>query len=78
MKISENWLREWVNPDIDANMLCDQLTMAGLEVTGRERAGSVLTGVVVGEIVSVAQHPNADKLNLCQVSDGNQTLPGRG
>ena len=75
MKISENWLREWVNPDIDANMLCDQLTMAGLEVTGRERAGSVLTGVVVGEIVSVAQHPNADKLNLCQVSDGNQTLP---
>ena len=73
MKISENWLREWVDPDIDTSALSDQLTMAGLEVEGVEAAGSDLQGVVVGEVLSVSRHPDADKLNLCQVSDGSET-----
>jgi len=75
MKFSENWLREWVNPAIDTETLLDQLTMAGLEVEGMEAAGPVLSGVVVGEVVAKEQHPNADKLSLCQVSDGNETVP---
>ena len=75
MQISENWLREWVNPDIDTNTLMDQLTMAGLEVEGIQPAGPTLSSVVVGEVISLEQHPNADKLSLCQVSDGDETVP---
>jgi len=75
MKISENWLREWVNPEIDTATLTDQLTMAGLEVEAVEAAGPALTSVVVGEVISLEQHPNADKLSLCQVSDGSETVP---
>ncbi|NNE64698.1 MAG: phenylalanine--tRNA ligase subunit beta, partial [Gammaproteobacteria bacterium] len=75
MKISENWLREWVNPDIDTTTLVDQLTMAGLEVEGVEPAGPSLSLVVVAEVLSKQPHPNADKLNLCQVTDGNETMP---
>ena len=74
MKISENWLREWVNPDIDTSTLMDQLTMAGLEVEGMETAGSDLQGVIIGEVLSLERHPDADKLNLCQVSDGSETV----
>ncbi len=75
MKISENWLRELVNPAIDTDTLMAQLTMAGLEVEGVESAGSDIQGIVVGEILSLEQHPNADKLSLCQVSDGGETVP---
>ncbi len=74
MQISENWLREWVNPVIDTSTLVDQLTMAGLEVEGVEPAGPGLSSVVVGEVLSTEQHPNADKLSLCQVSDGSETV----
>ncbi|MCP3686885.1 MAG: phenylalanine--tRNA ligase subunit beta, partial [Gammaproteobacteria bacterium] len=74
MKISENWLRELVNPAIDTDTLVAQLTMAGLEVEGVESAGSDLRGIVVGEVISLEQHPNADKLSLCQVSDGGETV----
>ncbi len=75
MKFSENWLREWVNPAIDTDELLAQLTMAGLEVEGIEPAGADILGVVVGEVVSHEAHPNADKLSLCQVSDGQNTVP---
>ncbi len=75
MKLSENWLREWVNPAIDTESLADQLTMAGLEVKAVEAAGVDLDKVVVGEVVSVESHPDADKLSLCQVSDGSATKP---
>ena len=75
MKLSENWLREWVNPDIDTTTLVDQLTMAGLEVEGVEPAGPSLSLVVVGEVLSLEPHPDADKLKLCQISDGSETMP---
>lgn len=75
MKFSENWLREWVNPAINTEELLGQLTMAGLEVEGVEPAGANIQGVVVGEVVSLEPHPNADKLSLCQVSDGKETVP---
>ncbi len=74
MKFSEIWLREWVNPEITTKELVAQLTMAGLEVDAVEPAANKFTGVVVGEVISVEKHPDADKLNVCQVSNGNETL----
>jgi phenylalanyl-tRNA synthetase beta chain len=74
MKISESWLREWANPDISTEILLDQLTMAGLEVEGFEAAGPLLDKVVIGEILSIEQHPDADKLRVCQVSNGSDTV----
>jgi phenylalanyl-tRNA synthetase beta chain len=70
MEISENWLREWVNPDIDSDTLASQLTMAGLEVGSLRSAAPALGNIVVAQVTSVENHPDADKLNLCQVSDG--------
>lgn len=64
MKFSELWLREWVNPAIDSEALSDQITMAGLEVDGVEPVAGSFNGVVVGEVVECAQHPNADKLRV--------------
>jgi phenylalanyl-tRNA synthetase beta chain len=74
MEISENWLREWVDPSVDSDTLISQLTMAGLEVEGWRDAAPVLDGVVVGAVVTVEKHPDADKLNLCQVDDGNEQV----
>jgi phenylalanyl-tRNA synthetase beta chain len=74
MKFSENWLREWVNPDISTEELVAQLTMAGLEVDSVEAAAETFSGVVVGEVLSVEKHPDADKLNVCQVSNGKENF----
>ncbi|MBL3557550.1 MULTISPECIES: phenylalanine--tRNA ligase subunit beta [Marinobacter] len=74
MKFSEQWLREWVNPANDTQALMDQITMAGLEVDGFEPVAGKFSGIVVGEVVSVSPHPDADKLRVCQVNDGNQTV----
>ena len=73
MEISENWLREWADPAIDSDTLVSQLTMAGLEVEGLRSAAPKLTDVVVAEVVAVEKHPDADKLNVCQVSDGQES-----
>ncbi|MCQ3829657.1 phenylalanine--tRNA ligase subunit beta [Microbulbifer elongatus] len=67
MKFSNAWLREWVNPDLTAQQLADQITMAGLEVDAVEPVAGAFTGVVVGEIVACEQHPDADKLRVCKV-----------
>ena len=72
MKFSEQWLRSWVNPDISTQQMCDQLTMAGLEVDGVEPAAGDFTEVVVARVESLEKHPDADKLNVCQVNDGNE------
>mgnify|MGYP003632834498 CR=1 FL=1 len=74
MKFSEQWLREWVNPSIDSDALAAQITMAGLEVDGVESVAGEFTGVVVGEVLSLESHPDADKLNVCQISDGSETF----
>ncbi|WP_207063775.1 phenylalanine--tRNA ligase subunit beta [Motiliproteus sp. SC1-56] len=71
MKFSEQWLREWVNPAINTEELVAQITMAGLEVDGVEPAAADFSGVVVGEILSAEPHPNADKLQVCRVSNGS-------
>lgn len=74
MKFSESWVREWVNPEIDTEELVAQLTMAGLEVDGVEQVAGEFTGVVIGEILSAEQHPNADKLRVCKVNSGDEEL----
>ena len=68
MKISINWLHEWVNPSVDFDELTHRLTMAGLELDGIEPAAAEFTGVVIGEILSVDQHPDAERLKVCQVN----------
>ena len=72
MKVSEQWLREWVNPDGDTDAIAAQLTMAGLEVDGVTPAAPPLDGVVVGKVLEKEQHPNADRLSLCQVDVGEK------
>lgn len=71
MKISENWLREWANPDLDTEQLVAQLTMAGLEVDSVEAASPMMNNIVVAEVISCEPHPDADRLNLCRVNDGS-------
>lgn len=70
MKFSEQWLREWVQPSLSTQELVDQITMAGLEVDSVDPVAGEFTGVVVAEITACEQHPDADKLRVCQVSDG--------
>jgi phenylalanyl-tRNA synthetase beta chain len=70
MKISENWLRTWVNPPVSTDELVASLTMAGLEVDGVDVIGAELAGVVVGIIESAEKHPEAEKLQVCSVNVG--------
>ncbi|BCE01562.1 phenylalanine--tRNA ligase subunit beta [Marinicellulosiphila megalodicopiae] len=75
MLFSEKWLRDWVNPSISAQELMDQVTMAGLEVDGSEPVAAGFNDkIVVGEILTAQPHPNADKLQVCTVSNGTDTL----
>ena len=74
MKFNESWLREWVNPAISTEQLCDQITMLGLEVDGVEPVAGAFTGVVIGEVVECAQHPDADKLRVTKVNVGSDRL----
>ncbi|WP_101775063.1 phenylalanine--tRNA ligase subunit beta [Pasteurella oralis] len=74
MKFSELWVREWVNPAISTEQLCDQITMLGLEVDGVEKVAGDFTGVVVGEVVECSQHPDADKLRVTKVNVGGERL----
>ena len=71
MKISVGWLREWVSVDQPPQTLADLLTMAGLEVDAVEDAAPPLADVVVGEIVACAPHPDADRLQICEVRHGD-------
>lgn len=70
MKISEQWLRQWVNPNNSSEQLAEQLTMAGLEIDDRFAVARAFSGVIVGEVISVEQHPDADKLRVTQVNIG--------
>jgi phenylalanyl-tRNA synthetase beta chain len=76
MKLSEQWLREWVDPPLDSNELAEQLTLAGLEVDSITPVAGQFTKVVVGQIVSVVPHPDpkVSRLQVCQVDIGTGTL----
>ncbi|MCQ9328261.1 phenylalanine--tRNA ligase subunit beta [Pelistega suis] len=74
MLVVESWLREVANPNLNTEELAHRLTMAGLEVEGVEPVAPEFSGVVVAEIKEIAQHPNADKLRICQVDAGTGEL----
>ncbi len=72
MQISEAWLRERINPSISTHELIEQLTMAGLEVDSVKPAAAKFSNIVVGEILTIEKHPDADKLNVCTVDVGKE------
>lgn len=74
MKFSEQWLRTWVNPGVSRDELVARLSMAGLEVDAVTPVAGEFNGVVVGEVLSTEQHPDADKLRVCQVRSGAETF----
>lgn len=74
MLFSESWLRSFCNPDLSSQALAETLTMAGLEVESLRPVAPMCSGVVVGEIVDVQPHPNADRLRVCRVDVGTVQL----
>jgi len=74
MQFPESWLREFCNPPLTTQQLADTLTMGGLEVEDLRPVAPPFTHVVVGEIREATQHPNADRLRVCQVDVGQGTL----
>ncbi|MHB8764342.1 MAG: phenylalanine--tRNA ligase subunit beta, partial [Deferrisomatales bacterium] len=73
MRVSLNWLRQYVDVSLSPDELAHRLTMAGLEVSNVERIGEGIGDVVVGQILERGPHPNADRLSLCRVTDGAET-----
>ena len=74
MQFPESWLREFCNPPLSTQQLADTLTMAGLEVEELKPVAPPFTKIVVGEIMSATKHPNADKLQVCEVDVGQGAL----
>ncbi|RYY72458.1 MAG: phenylalanine--tRNA ligase subunit beta, partial [Proteobacteria bacterium] len=74
MQFSESWLRTMADPKLNSEELSHLLTMSGLEVEEVEAVAPPFSGVVVARVVEVARHPNADRLNVCQVDAGTGTL----
>lgn len=70
MKVSESWLREWVNPSLTGQQLADQLTLAGLEVDGLHSVAGEFNHVVVALVLETTPHPQANKLTLCEIDAG--------
>ncbi len=75
MKISLNWIKEYINLDgISVEEIVDKLTMSGLEVEDVVNQNEIYKNFIVAEVKSVVKHPNADKLSICEVFDGKETL----
>lgn len=74
MKVSENWLREWVNPAVDVNQLAALLTMAGLEIDAVSPVAGVFNKVIVAKVIETRAHPQANKLTLCKIDTGSDVL----
>lgn len=70
MKITYNWLKQYVDFHWTADELAERLTMLGMEVESIQRVGGEFDGIVVAQVESITKHPNADKLLVCQVNDG--------
>lgn len=74
MIISEKWLREWVSLELSANEIADRLTHAGLEVDGVQALAGQIDNLVVGRVLEVEKHPDADRLSLTKVDVGGEPL----
>ncbi|MEY8689939.1 MAG: phenylalanine--tRNA ligase subunit beta [Leptothrix sp. (in: b-proteobacteria)] len=76
MQFPESWLREFCNPDLSSDALAHLLTMSGMEVEERRPFAPAFSGIVVGQILSAEQHPNADRLRVCTVDAGAHSPNG--
>jgi len=74
MKVSLNWLKDYISVDLDPSVISEKLTMAGLEVDGVEQKYQYLDDIVVAKVCEVKKHPNADKLSICMVDTGQDEL----
>ena len=70
MQFSESWLRQYVNPSLDSDALGHAMTMAGLEVEEQHSVAPAFTKIVIAQILSAEQHPDADRLRVCKVDAG--------
>src|SRR5258705_7245362 len=70
MKVTLNWLKQYVDFNWSPEELTERLTMLGLEVEGVQKISGAFDGIVVAQVVTRDKHPNADKLSLCRVNDG--------
>ncbi|MGB3916190.1 MAG: phenylalanine--tRNA ligase subunit beta [Thiothrix litoralis] len=70
MKVSEKWLREWINTPQTLDAIADKLTMSGCEVESRDPVATAFTSIVVGHVLEREKHPDADKLSVCKVDGG--------
>ncbi|MEO8835328.1 MAG: phenylalanine--tRNA ligase subunit beta, partial [Caldimonas sp.] len=70
MQFPESWLREFCDPPLSTAEVAERLTMAGLEVESLRKVAPPFRGVVVAQVLSVADHPNADRLRVCEVDAG--------
>src|SRR4051794_27501965 len=71
MKFSVNWLREFADLPDQLEDLVELLTLGGVEIEGKETRGATIDHVLVAQIKASIQHPNADRLTVCQVDDGS-------
>jgi len=71
MKVTLNWLKQYVDFDWSLEELTERLTMLGLEVEGVQKISAAFDGIVIAQVITRDKHPNADKLSLCRVNDGN-------
>lgn len=74
MKISNNWLKEYIDHDLDPQQLEEKLTFAGIEVEAVERIGAELEQIKIASILEKKAHPDADHLSICLIDDGNETV----
>ena len=75
MKVPLSWLKEFVNlDDFTAEEIAKELTLAGSEISSIEKVGGDINGVIIGKVLSVGKHPDADKLSVCEVDIGDETL----
>jgi phenylalanyl-tRNA synthetase beta chain len=72
IKVSELWLREWIDPPLDGQQLAALLTMAGLEVESLSPVAGIFDRVIVAQVTSTKPHPQADRLTLCKLNIGNE------
>ncbi len=74
MKVTYNWLKEFVDHDLNSSDLAEALTMAGSEVVAMEDLGARYEGCVVGRVLEKSKHPNADRLSVCRVDVGREEV----
>ena len=74
MRISYNWIKEYVDVNLPPEDLANRLTMAGFEVESMDPRGAIYANFVVGEVLQVRKHPGADRLTICMVNIGREVL----